>query len=81
MPRRRFHAETGIARGYMCGSNAWFERVLSVEPRWNRMIVYPGTVLHSGDIASPRLLSDDPRQGRLTINGFFACTRSLAAAA
>jgi hypothetical protein len=53
--------------------------VLAVEPRWNRMIVYPGTVLHSADIIAPRLLSGDPRTGRLTINGFFACTRSLSA--
>lgn len=80
LPPRRFHVETGIARGYMCESNDWFEKVLEVEPRWNRMIAYPGTVLHSGDLRAPQLLSDDPRHGRLTINGFFACTRSLAAA-
>jgi hypothetical protein len=80
-PPERFHAETGIARRYMTESNAWFQKVLAVEPRWNRMIVYPGTVMHSGDIAAPELLSDDPRRGRLTINGFFACTRALAATA
>jgi hypothetical protein len=78
-PAEKFHAETGIARGYMTDSNAWFHKVLAVEPRWNRMIVYPGTVLHSADIAAPRLLSEDPRYGRLTINGFFACTRALPA--
>jgi hypothetical protein len=78
-PPERFHAETGIARGYMTESNDWFHKVLAVEPRWNRMIVYPGTVLHSADIHAPELLSDDPRRGRLTINGFFACTRALSA--
>jgi len=76
-PAERFHAETGIARGYMRESNAWFEKVLEVEPRWNRMIAYPGTVMHSADI-DPRRLSTDPARGRLTINGFFACTRSLS---
>jgi hypothetical protein len=80
-PPDLFHAETGIARGYMTESNGWFQKVLAVEPRWNRMIVYPGTVMHSGDIAAPELLSEDPRRGRLTINGFFACTRALAATA
>jgi hypothetical protein len=79
-PAERFHGETGIARGYMTDTNAWFHKVLAVEPRWNRMVVYPGTVLHSADIASPQLLSADPRLGRLTINGFFACTRSLTGA-
>ena len=79
-PAERFHAETGIARGYMCDSNDWFQKVLEVEPRWNRMVAYPGTVMHSGDIRAPQLLSGDPRRGRLTINGFFACTRALSAA-
>lgn len=79
-PSERFHAETGIVRGYMSESNAWFQKVLAVEPRWNRMIVYPGTVMHSGDITAPSLLSEDPRHGRLTINGFFVCSRALEAA-
>jgi hypothetical protein len=78
-PPERFHAETGIARGYMSESNAWFHKVLAMEPRWNRMIVYPGTMFHSGDIFAPQLLSGDPRLGRLTVNGFFTCTRALAA--
>ena len=78
---RQVDAETGIARGYMCDSNDWFQKVLEVEPRWNRMVAYPGTVMHSGDIRAPQLLSGDPRRGRLTINGFFACTRALSAAA
>ena len=73
-----FSAEYGIAPGYMGGSNAWFERVLSVPARWNRLIFYPGTVLHTGDIQHPELLVDDPRKGRLAINGFFSCTRKAA---
>ncbi|MFY8123555.1 MAG: DUF6445 family protein [Silanimonas sp.] len=39
------------------------------------MIVYSGTVFHSGEIAHPERLSDDPAIGRLTINGFFTCRR------
>ena len=52
MARERFHAETGIARGHV-RFNDWFQKVLEVEPRWNRMVAYPGTVMHSGDIRAP----------------------------
>ncbi len=75
----RFSAEYGIAPGYMTDSNAWFQRVATIPARWNRLIFYSGTVLHSGDIARPDLLTDDPATGRLTINGFFTCRRSAAA--
>jgi len=47
-----------------------------VPARWNRMIFYAGTIFHSGEIAHPQLLTDDPRTGRLTLNGFFTCRRS-----
>ena len=40
-----------------------------MEPRWNRMVAYPGTVMHSGAIRAPQLLSDDQPRA-LTINGF-----------
>src|SRR5688500_1082114 len=79
MPPAQFSAQFGIAPGYMTASNAWFEQVCSIPPRWNRMIFYTGTVLHSGDIRHPELLTDDPRHGRLAINGFFTCSRVLDA--
>jgi hypothetical protein len=73
--REAFSARYGIAPGYMHGSNAYFNHLGSVQARFNRMIVYDGSVLHSGDITSPEKLSDDPLQGRLTWNGFFTCRR------
>ncbi|MFY2762758.1 DUF6445 family protein [Arenimonas sp. MALMAid1274] len=73
-----FAARSGIARGYMTESNEWFERVAGVPAAFNRLILYPGHVFHSGDIVSPEKLSADPRLGRLTLNGFFVCRRSLA---
>lgn len=79
MEPARFAAEHGIDPGYLTGSNAWFHKLLSVPARWNRMIFYSGMILHSGEIARPDLLDDDPRHGRLTINGFFTCTRRLGA--
>lgn len=71
-----FEAQYGLRTGYMTASNAFFEKVASVPARWNRMIFYPGTIFHSGEIAHPELLTDDPRTGRLTLNGFFTCRRS-----
>lgn len=72
-----FAERSGIARGYMTESNEWFERVAGVPAAFNRLILYPGHVFHSGDIHSPEKLSADPRRGRLTINGFFVCRRNL----
>ena len=79
LPVDEFQRATGIGPAYMRGSNAWFEQVLSVPARFNRLIVYDGGLFHSGDIASPEKLTADPRRGRLTFNGFFVCRRALAA--
>lgn len=74
-----FWSRHGMARRYPGGTDAWFERVACVPPRWNRLIVYPGTLLHSGDIRHPELLGPDPRYGRLTLNAFMTCRRRLHA--
>lgn len=66
-----FFQQYGLERGYMTDSNAYFEKVLTVPARRNRMIVYPGMKFHSGDISRPEALTEDPLTGRLTFNGFF----------
>lgn len=55
----------------------WFDRsddrftLLGVIPaRFNRMVVYPGSVLHSACVDPVRSLRGDPRTGRLTVNTF-----------
>ncbi len=73
-----FQARYGIAAGYMGDSNAYFECTGQVEAAWNRLVFYDGAVFHSAQIERPDLLSDDARRGRLTLNGFYACTRALA---
>ena len=73
-----FAARYGIAPGYIGASNAYFTRVGGVPARWNRLIFYDGAMLHSGDIPDPARLSTDPRQGRLTFNGFFVSRRRAA---
>lgn len=69
----------GLPRAYPAASNEWFEHVLTLPPRWNRLIVYPGTVFHSSHLPDPSKLRVDPGQGRLTLNGFYTCKRALAA--
>lgn len=64
-----------LGSGYMVDSNDWFERVATVAPAWNRAVFYDGGVYHSGDLRFPARLSDDPAQGRLTMNGFMHCRR------
>lgn len=73
-----FTRQYGVQAGYMTQSNAWFEKLLAVPPRFNRAVFYSGAIFHASDILAPERLSADPRQGRLTLNGFFTCRRNLA---
>ncbi len=75
-----FAARYALPRDYMRDSNAFFGRVLTVPARWNRLIFYDGTIFHSGDSAHPEMLTDEPGAGRLTLNGFFTCSRVANAA-
>jgi Family of unknown function (DUF6445) len=71
-------SDYGLQPSYMAGSNAYFERVAQVSAAWNRMIFYDGGQFHSGEINEPAGMSADPRVGRLTLNGFFVCSRNAA---
>jgi len=70
-----FTERYGIEPGYMRDSNAYFTRIGGVPARWNRLIFYDGSLLHSGDIPDPARLTTDPTRGRLTFNGFFVSRR------
>ncbi|RZL40474.1 MAG: hypothetical protein EOP35_00740 [Rubrivivax sp.] len=74
-----FSARHGITPGYPPEDSAHFRCVATVPAAWNRMIIYDGGGYHSAAIDHPDLLSDDPRSGRLTVNGFFPCRRQAAA--
>jgi|SRR6185312_6238339 len=56
---------------YMNGSSELFERVAGFEGRFNRLLIYRGSILHSGDIPPDFAYSADPAAGRLTCNIFF----------
>jgi hypothetical protein len=57
-------------RTYFVDDARRFERLARIDARFNRLIIYRGNALHSGDILDSTVLSEDPCQGRLTINGF-----------
>lgn len=56
---------------YHTETNEFFSLRQTVSPRWNRLVIYQGDVPHSGFITNPARLSEDPKVGRLTLNGFF----------
>ncbi len=55
---------------YFSESTSEFERIASFEARFNRLLVYRGSLLHSGGIPDDFAFSADPVQGRLTCNIF-----------
>ena len=56
--------------GYISGSDAFFEQIGAIEAIPDRMIIYQGSLLHSGIIPTDMNFSTDPREGRLTTNIF-----------
>ena len=58
------------ARGYMHDSDRDYERIGHVEGVADRLVIYRGSLLHSGIIPPGAALSVDPRKGRLTANLF-----------
>ena len=76
MDRASFDARhPSIAHDYLDESNDYFERIGQVSSRWNRMIFYDGRLFHSGAVGGAQALTGDPATGRLTLNGFFTCSR------
>lgn len=55
---------------YMTSSNDIAELVDVVPAKFNRLVFYSGEIPHSGHITRPELLSNDPANGRLTLNIF-----------
>lgn len=55
---------------YMSGDTELFRQIAKVEARVNRAIIYPGNLLHSGDIRLVGAKAADPAHGRLTISSF-----------
>jgi hypothetical protein len=56
--------------GYISGSDDFFEQIGLVEAIPDRLVIYQGSLLHSGIIPADMSLSINPREGRLTANLF-----------
>ncbi|MFN4226279.1 MAG: DUF6445 family protein [Hyphomonas sp.] len=58
------------AADYLRGDTLQFEQTYRVEAAFNRLVIYRGWTLHSGQIPEGFGFAADPRAGRLTINTF-----------
>jgi hypothetical protein len=72
-----FIAQAGIAAaalpkgsGYIAASDHFYEQVGAIEALPDRLLIYQGSLLHSGIIPEGMTFSADPREGRLTANLF-----------
>ena len=59
-----------VGSGYINASNQFFEQIEAVEAVADRLLIYQGSLLHSGIIPPGMTFSADPREGRLTANIF-----------
>jgi len=57
-------------QNYICGDTDRYEMIGNVEAKADRLIIYRGYMLHSGQITQDMNLSPDPAKGRLTVNMF-----------
>ncbi len=73
-----FDAILGAPPAYLGASNDYFDQVCSIPAAFNRAIFYDGAIFHSAQIDAPERLSQDPAQGRLTLNGFFLFRKGAA---
>ena len=55
---------------YITCDTQLFQQIASVEYKPNRLVIYPGSLLHSGIINADADLHNDPERGRLTGNIF-----------
>ena len=56
--------------GYIVGSNDAYEQIGAIEAVPDRLLIYQGSLLHSGIIPDGMKFTTDPREGRLTANLF-----------
>jgi hypothetical protein len=57
-------------QGYISGDTNRYKLIGNIEAKADRLIIYRGNMLHSGQITRDVNLSPDPTRGRLTINMF-----------
>jgi hypothetical protein len=60
---------------YIQGSDEFYERIAAIEAVPDRLLIYQGSLLHSGMVPPQMKLTADPREGRLTANIFVRAKR------
>lgn len=68
--KRQVMTEYAPPPSYMEGDNSLFERIACFEAQFNRALIYPSNLLHSGNIRQPPAEDHRPRTARLTANTF-----------
>ncbi len=63
--------------GYILDSTDQFEKIGTVQAKYNRLVMYPGCVLHSGDIKKQYALDPSTKTGRLTVTSFIHVKQDL----
>jgi hypothetical protein len=63
-------AELPVDSGYIAGSTSFYEQIEMIDAVPDRLIIYHGSLLHSGIIPQSMPFTADPRKGRLTANFF-----------
>lgn len=58
-------------QGYLIGDTRFYKQEVVVEEKFNRLVLYPGNLLHCAMLTSPQSLISDVRSGRLTVASFF----------
>lgn len=59
-----------FTQGYIKGSNRHFELIYEVPHKANRLVIYPGNILHSTLVQPETDIDANPMTGRLTANLF-----------
>lgn len=67
--KRQVMTEYAPPPKYMDGDNPLFETIASFDAKFNRALIYPSNVLHSGNVRHPHP-GRSPRTARLTANTF-----------
>lgn len=66
----------GRPSGYICGDTPLFEVIATVPARFNRLVLYRCSSLHSGDIKPDYSYDLNPGSGRFTITSFLSAPRT-----
>jgi hypothetical protein len=70
-----FAARLEAATGYVQGGNEHYDELHRVDAVADRLLIYYGSLLHSGIIPPAMQLDSDPTRGRLTANFFLRLKR------